>query len=65
MTIFISDNALQMGGPRGKHVVTINEQDSEPTYQGLIIENGMLITEELPNRLRVILVKMGDLPLGN
>ena len=54
-----------MGGPRGKHVVTINEQDSEPTYQGLIIENGMLISEELPNRLRVILEKMGDIPLRN
>lgn len=35
-----------MGGPRAKHVVTINEQDSEPTYQGLSIENGMLRSEE-------------------
>ena len=27
---------------RAKHTTAINEQDSEPTYQGLIIENGML-----------------------
>ena len=39
---FISDSAIQMGRSRGKHVMTMNEQDSEPTYQGLIIENGML-----------------------
>ena len=31
-----------MGRPRGKNVTAINEQDSEPTYQGLIVENGTL-----------------------
>ena len=43
--IFISDSDVQMGRPRGKHVTAINEQDNEPTYQGIIIiENGMLTT---------------------
>ena len=58
--IFISDSDVQMGRPRGKHVTAINEQDNEPTYQGLIIiENGMLTsyTSEINKKLRAVLGK--------
>lgn len=56
---FISDNDIQMGRPTGKHVMTINEQDSEPTYQGLIIENGTLTIWELPDKLGVVVKGRG------
>ena len=36
-----------MGRSREKHVMAMNEQDSEPTYQGLISENGMLSSSKL------------------
>lgn len=55
-----------MGRPRGKHVTAINEQDNEPTYQGLIIiENGMLSSykSEINRKLRAVLGKKGDIPL--
>lgn len=55
-----------MGRPRGKHVTAINEQDNEPTYQGLIIiENGMLsgYKSEINRKLRTALGKKGDIPL--
>ena len=58
--IFISDSDVQMGRPRGKHVTAINEQDNEPTYQGLIIiENGTLTsyTSEINKKLRTVLGK--------
>jgi len=59
-----------MGRPRGKHVTAVNEQDNEPTYQGLIIiENGTcMLTSykaEINRKLRAVLGKKGDLPLKN
>lgn len=57
-----------MGRRRGKHVTVVNEEDNEPTYQGLIIiENGMLTSDksEINRKLRAVLGKKGDLPLKN